>query len=119
LELAVPLLRFTVFGPAAAQLLSLGSIEFMGLFRIQLKSGAVESISSTMTSLGLPVMRIEQRVNGTHYFYEDPKSKRERCFWTHETGAETFWLSGLSSSAKTIAEGFSSAGLFVDHDHAA
>ncbi|MGC3957604.1 MAG: hypothetical protein QM813_06475 [Verrucomicrobiota bacterium] len=65
-----------------------------------------------MTSLGLPVIRVEQRDNGTHYFYEEPKRQREFFFWTHSDGAHDFWLSGLSSSAKKIAAGFSAAGLF-------
>jgi hypothetical protein len=88
----------------------------MGLYRIQLKHGAAERIPAAMTSLGLPVIRVEQRENGAHYFYEDPKSKQEHFFWTQETGAETFWMSGLSSRTKSIAEGLLAAGLFVD-DH--
>ena len=90
----------------------------MGIYRIQLRHGAADRIPAAMDSLGLPVIGVEQRDNGTHYFYENPKSKRMHSFWTHETGTETFWLSGLSSSSKTIAEGFSATGLFAD-DHAA
>ena len=90
----------------------------MGLYCIQLKRGAAERIPAAMTSLDLPVIRVEQRENGTHYFYEDPKSKREVYFWTHEKGAETFWMSGLSETAKKIADGFSAAGLFAN-EHAA
>src|SRR6187549_2464125 len=82
----------------------------MGLFRIQLKPGAAESFSATMIAIGLPVTRIEQRDNGTHYFYDDPESKRESFFWTHAECGDVYWLSGLSSSARKIAEGFASAG---------
>ena len=62
----------------------------MGLYRIQLKRGVAERIPSAMTSLDLPVLRVEQRENSTYYFYEDPKSKRELGFWTHEEGEECF-----------------------------
>jgi hypothetical protein len=50
----------------------------MGLYCLQLKRGAVEKIPEVMTALGFPVTRIEQRDNGTYYFYEDSKSKRKR-----------------------------------------
>ena len=90
----------------------------MGLYGIQLKRGAVERIPATMTSLGFPLKRVEQRENGTCYFYEGPKSKLELAFWTHENGTGVFWFSGLSPSAKKIAEGFSAAGLF-ENDHSA
>jgi hypothetical protein len=49
----------------------------MGLYHAQLKHGAREKISEVMTTLGFPVIRVEQRDEGMHYFYEDPKSKRE------------------------------------------
>jgi len=84
----------------------------MGLYQIQLKHGAQEKITEMMTALGFPVTRVEQRDNGTHYFYENPNTKREFFFSTNEKGAKTFWSSGLSSSARKIAEGFSAAGLF-------
>jgi hypothetical protein len=86
----------------------------MGLYRIQLELGAEEKIPSIMTSMGLPIMRIEQRENKTHYFYEDPKSKRESSFWTHAEHGQVIWYCGLSSSAKRIAEEFAASGLFAD-----
>ena len=86
----------------------------MGLYRIQLKREAVDSIPVLMTSLGFPVTRVEERDNGTYYFYKDPKKKKEFAFWTATHDSELFWYSGLSPSAKKIAEGFSMAGLFAD-----
>jgi hypothetical protein len=86
----------------------------MGLYRIKLKRGAADKIPEAMTSLGFPITRVEQRDNGRHYFYEEPKSHREFFFWTNEQGAEAFWLSGLSSCGRKIADGFSAAGLFVN-----
>jgi len=91
----------------------------MGLYHIQLKHGAAEHISATMTAIGLPVTRIEQRDNRTHYFYEDSGCKRERSFWTHAQSGELFWCCGVGSTAKQIAEGFSAAGLFANHERAA
>lgn len=86
----------------------------MGLYCILMKPGAVEKIPETMASLGCPVIRIEQRENGTYYFYEDPGNAREYAFWTHEKDGETFWMSGVSTSAMKMAAGFSSAGLFSE-----
>lgn len=86
----------------------------MGLYRIKLKQGAEEKIPATMISVGLPIIRMEQRENKTHYFYEDPKSKRECSFWTQAEHGQVFWCCGLSSSAKKIAEEFTAAGLFAN-----
>jgi hypothetical protein len=85
----------------------------MGLYRIQLKQQATSGIHATMASIGLPVVRIEQRDDGTYYFYEDPKTKKEHAFWTCIAGEGIFWCSGLSSSARQIAERFTAAGLFT------
>jgi len=86
----------------------------MGLYHIQLKRDAPERIRGLMTSLGLPVTRLEERQNGTYYFYEDPKRKREVAFWVSASGSEFFWNCGLSSDSQKIAKGFSEAGLFVE-----
>jgi hypothetical protein len=68
-----------------------------------------------MASLGFPVRRIEERDNGKYYLYEDPeRPKKEYAFWTTVHDSKLFWYSGLSRSATKIAEGFSSAGLFID-----
>ena len=91
----------------------------MGLYRIQLKSHASAEIHTTMSSIGLPVVRVEQRHNGTYYFYEDPKTKKDYAFWTHTASGELFWCSGLSSSAQQIAAGFRAAGLFTDDKRSA
>ncbi len=88
----------------------------MGFYRIQLKNRATEEIHATMISLGLPVIRVEQRDNGIYYSYEDPKSKKEHAFWTYVDDGEVYWCSGLSSGAKKIAEGFTRAGLFASDE---
>ena len=88
----------------------------MGLYRIQLKHQATSEIHATMASIGLPVVRVEQRDNGTYYFYDDPKTKKEYAFWTHAANGEVFWYSGLSSSARKIAERFTAAGLFANDE---
>lgn len=89
----------------------------MGLYRIQLKEQASSKIHATMASIGLPVVRVEQRDNGTYYFYEDPKTKKEHAFWTYVASGGVFWCCGLSSCARQIAERFTSAGLFANDEH--
>jgi hypothetical protein len=89
----------------------------MGLYRIQLKQGAEEKIPAKMISMGLPIIRIEPRENKTHYFYEDPKSKRESSFWTHAEHGQVFCYCGLSSSGKAIAKEFAASGLFANKDN--
>lgn len=90
----------------------------MGLYRIQLKPRAMEKIPATMISLGLPILRVERRENGTYYFYKDPKRQREFAFWLSSDGDQEFWYCGLSSSATKIAKGLSEAGLFEDESAA-
>ena len=85
----------------------------MGLYAIQIKQGMAATIPETMQSLGLPVIRTEQRDERTLYFYADPASKKEHSFWTYSDGARVFWCCGLSRSGRHIAAGFSDAGLFV------
>lgn len=88
----------------------------MGLYSIQLKVDASERIPEVMTSLGLPVTRVEKTQYGMRYFYKDPRRNKEFAFTTYWRIHGLFWHCGVSPSAMKIAEGFSAAGLFVDED---
>ena len=86
----------------------------MGQYKIQLKPEAVDSIPAVMTSIGLPVTRVEERHPLTFYFYKDPERQKEFHFFTYPRSSGLFWRCGVSPSNKKIAEGFLAAGLFVD-----
>jgi hypothetical protein len=88
--------------------------QHMGLYCVELKDQAIAEIRSTMEVNGLPVLRVEERINGTYYFYRDPKSKREVAFWITSRDGKSFWCCGLSAGAKSVAECFPTAGLFAN-----
>ena len=76
-----------------------------------------EKIPETMVSLGLPLTRTEQGDGGMYYFYSDPKSKRERFFWTRTEEMAVFFYCGISSSAAKMVEGLLAAGLFEEDEN--
>ncbi len=84
----------------------------MGLYRVKLAVNGAQRIPAVMESLGMPVVRTEERNNGRHLYYSDPGTKKERHFWIAREGCDECWYCGLSSSAAKIADAFERDGIF-------
>ena len=69
-------------------------------------------MAHTMEENGVPLTRIEEKEDGAHFFYNDPKKKKECGFWVVRSGDEEFWCCGLSSSSAKIVDAFEKADLF-------
>ncbi len=84
----------------------------MGLYRVQLKSGFRPRLEQAMKSIGMPIVRIEEKGDHAHFFYIDPKKSTECSFWVATEGDGAFWYCGLSSSSAKLLNAFDMADIF-------
>jgi hypothetical protein len=91
----------------------------MGLCVVPIRPEKIETIPAVMQSIGLPLVRTEDRENGIYYFFHHPKQpNKDRAFWiTHEKIARPrFLMGGMSATYTRIFQSFRAAGVFENDE---
>ena len=87
----------------------------MGCYRVQIKTEMIGKIPGVMSAAGLPLLRTEEKVNGTYYYYHPARRPdKEYGFWitpARDDGGPRYYMSGLGPSAQHLLKAFEEAGM--------